>query len=174
MRNFFIISFVLLVSLFTACRSTRQVVQQVKNDSTSVSIIPTWEKYKVAADSVRMSFTPVISYRTGNGLIVYKQLSQKAESKRTKVEVKVDSTGIVYVTATCKELQDSILVLNKTIETFKTKVTEYQVKESKFTEFVNNVKRYLKFAFFSIAAITILWLIIKIGNPLKFIKSLFT
>lgn len=169
-KYFFIIS--LFVFLLSSCRTTRQLVQQETKDSTSVTITPTWEKYKVASDSIHLSFTPTIAYRTGSG-VVYKQLSQKVESKRAKIEVKVDSIGVVYVTATCKELEDSIMFLNKTIEHFKTKVTEYQVKQSKLTAFIDNVKRYFEFAFFAVTAITILWLIVKIGSPLKLIKNIF-
>lgn len=170
-KYFFIIG--LFVVMLSACRSTRQVVQQTQKDSTSVSFREVEKIVRVPGDTVYMKVPVLVqpSISSGSGAI-FKPIEQTVENKRAKVKLSVNSSGQIEVTSICKELEEKVSFLEKTITIQRSEIKEYQIKESKFNTFVNNIKKYVKFAFFSIAAITILWLIIKIGSPLKYIKSL--
>ena len=176
MRNICFIAIGLIVCL-SSCRSHRQVVQQTTRDSTSVTFREVEKIIRIPGDTVVLVMPVKVQPSTSSGTVAYTYTPsvQTAETKRSKVKLEVNSKGEITATAICKELEEKVNVLEKTISNYKSEITEYQVKESRFKEFEAAVWRWVKGILFSLLLITVVATAFKLGfNPISFFVKLFT
>lgn len=158
-KIFFILG--LFIVLLSACRSSRQVVQQSITDSTTVSYREVEKVFQIPGDTVVL-LMPVQVYQDR-----FIPATQTAETKRASVKLEINARGEVKATAICKELEEKVTVLEKTISNYKSEVTEYQVKESLFNQALNSAKRTLRTIIYVVAILLGLYAYFRFRSGLK-------
>lgn len=182
MHKFFFI--VGILSCLMACRPQRQVIQSLQRDSIRVSDVVTEKVVRIAADSVTATLPIIIvpsfdtlpstATRSGNAA-TFKVAPARVtiDGKRAKVDLQITDKGEIKATAVCKELEEKVTVLERTISNYKSEVTEYQVKESRFNEFKASVWRWIKVFCLCFLLITAIAVVFKLGfNPISILKKL--
>lgn len=180
MHKFFFI--VGILSCLIACRPQRQVIQSLQRDSIRVSDVVTEKVVRIAADSVTATLpiviVPLLSTTVRPGTTATFKVAPARvtiDGKRAKVDLQITDKGEIKATAVCKELEEKVTVLERTISNYKSEVTEYQVKESRFNEFKAAVWSWVKGILFSLLLIAVVATAFKLGfNPISILKKLFT
>ena len=144
MHKFFFIVIGLLVLMLSACRSHRQVVQQETHDSTTVSFRNVEKTVHLDSDTVTASFTATVLPDANQKEISFIPQTQIIETKRTSVKVELTNTGEIKATAISKELDEKVIVQEKTIRTSTNSVTVTEQKESWFKRTLNAAKTSFK------------------------------
>ena len=180
-RFFFIIA--LFVILLSACRSSRQIVQQVKSDSTSVSFRDVEKIVHVPGDTVRAGMQVQLDRSVTQGRHIglpqqgspyFVPQSETIETDRTKVSIELTKTGEIKATAVSKDLEEKVTVQEKTITKSKNEVTVVQKKESWFKTTLNSFWKSIKTILITVLIVAVIATAIKLGfNPISFIKNLF-
>jgi hypothetical protein len=164
-KIFFIIG--LFVILLSACRSTRQVVQQATFDSTAVSYREVEKIIHIPGDTVVLVMPVRVSDNRPMPMI------QTMESSRAKIRVEITRSGNLEATAICKELEEKVFVLEWTISNFKSEIKEYQVKESFLKKTIDSAKRTLRTVLITLVLLLIVYTVFKLGfNPISIIKKI--
>ena len=149
MRNIFFIGIGLFVIMLSSCRATRQVVQQTTSDSTSVTIREVEKIVHLEGDTVKAVMQASTSSANGvlNNDVSFVPQTQIIETKRTKVTVELTKSGEIKATAISKELDEKVMVQEKTITNSKSSVTVIEQKvgwfKRNFKSIVNTLKTIL-------------------------------
>jgi hypothetical protein len=169
MRNkFFILG--LFVILLSSCRSSRQVVQQTRIDSTAVSFREVEKIIRIPGDTVVLVMPVKVKVPCPESVFI--PMQQTAETKRSSVKLEVNEKGDIKATAICKDLEETIVVLEKTISNYKSEVTEYQVKESRLKSAMAEMRSWLNGILISLLLIAGISLAFKLGfNPISILKN---
>ena len=142
MRNIFFIGIGLFVIMLSACRSTRQVVQQTTSDSTMVSFREVDKVIHLPGDTVKVSMQAQLKdnqdTKDNQDFVPQKQT---IETDRTKVTVELTKSGEIKATAITKDVDKKVIVLEKTVTTSKTSNTVVEQKESWFQRTLKAVKK---------------------------------
>jgi hypothetical protein len=161
--------------MLSSCRIHRQVVQHSTTDSTAVSFREVEKIVRIPGDTVVLVMPVKVQPSTNSGTVAYAYTPsvQTAETKRSSVRLEISKSGEIKATAICKELEEKVTVLEKTISNYKSEVTEYQVKESRFNEFKAAVWRWVKGILFLLLLIAVVATAFKLGfNPISILKKL--
>jgi hypothetical protein len=161
-----------------ACRPQRQVIQNLQRDSTVISDVLTEKVVHIAADSVTATL-PIVIAPTSSAILLpptaYKVVQARVtiEGKRAKVDLQITDKGEIKATAVCKELEEKVTVLERTISNYKSEVTEYQVKESRMKGALAEMRSWFKGILFSLVFIAVVAMAFKLGfNPISIIKKI--
>lgn len=139
-----------LSCLFLSCRPQRQLIQTQQRDSVVISDVVTEKVVRIAGDSVTATLplilVPDASTNTSEVPLIYKVKPAKVtiDGKRAKVDLQIKDNGEVEATAVCKELEEKVTVLERTVESYQSEVSEYQVRENLFKRTIASAKRTLK------------------------------
>jgi hypothetical protein len=176
MRNIFFIAIGLFVCL-SACRSSRQVVQQATTDSTTVTFREVEKIVHLEGDSVKTSMQVQLNKEVKDGMdneaLEFVPQTQTIETKRTSVKIELTKTGEIKATAISKELNEKVTVPEKTISKYKSEKTEYYVKEKPVKHFFTSVWKWVKGILFSLVLLSIAGIVYKFGKPvITIIKNL--
>lgn len=170
----------ILIVLLTSCRSHRQVVQQYKSDSTTVSFRDVEKIVHVPGDTVRAEMQAQLDgkdskdIKDNNDSQGFVPQIQTLETKRTKVTIELTKTGEIKATAVSKELDEKVTVQEKTITKSKSEVTVVQEKESWLKTALNSVWKSFKTILITLLIVVVIYTAIKLGfNPISIIKNLF-
>jgi len=178
MRNIFFILF--LFVMLIGCRGNRQLVQQTTTDSTVVSFREVEKIIHIPGDTVSASMQ--VSFHSpasvpGDSIIapVFTPQTQTIETKRTKVRIELTQSGEIKATAISKELDEKVVVLEKTTQNYKSETTEYQQKESFLAKAKASAWRWIKGILFLLLLVAVIATAIKVGlNPISILKKFFT
>jgi len=175
MRNIFFISIGLFVVMLSSCRSHRQVVQQTTTDSTTVTFREVEKIVHIEGDTVSVNMTIVPSTPSDSAKPVeFIPQVQMLETARTKVKIELTRTGEIKATAISKDVEEKVIVQEKTISNYKSEVTEYQVKESWLAKAQKTLRSWIKGILFFVFFITAIYAVFKLGfNPISIVKNLF-
>lgn len=166
-RNF--IFFILLTAvMLCSCKTRQLLVQSTSTDSTIVN-----EKYIerpviVPGDSVKISVPILIQDN--------KPVPQKlaARSSRARVELEITPQGMIEVQANCDEYQAKVMVLERSVSSYRHDIEVYKEKESRLQKTINDIYRGIKRAGILIGILATLIVALKYAKPiLLIIKSLF-
>lgn len=136
--------------MFISCRPQRQLIQTQQRDSVVISDVVTEKVVRIAGDSVTATLplilVPDASSNPSESTTTYKVKPAKVtiDGKRAKVDLQISENGEVEATAVCKELEEKVTVLERTVESYQSEVSEYQVRESLLNRTVIAAIRTLK------------------------------
>lgn len=164
-----------------SCRPQRQLIQTQQRDSVVISDVVTEKVVRIAGDSVTATLPLIIAPGTtvkpSELPIAYKVKPAKVtiDGKRAKVDLQITENGEVEATAVCKELEEKVTVLERTVESYQSEVSEYQVKESLLNRTIASVKRTLRTVVFTAVILILLMAFIRSkGGILSIISKLKT
>jgi hypothetical protein len=165
--------------MFSACRSTRQVVQQTKSDSTTVSYREVEKTIHIEGDTLKTNMQAQLNKPTENvgseEKPEFTPQTQTLETKRTKVTIELTKTGEIKATAVSKDIEEKVTVQEKTISNYKSETTEYQQKESWLAKAWHTTRGWMIGILFSLVFMAVIVTAIKLGfNPFSWIIKLFS
>jgi hypothetical protein len=172
-RNIFIVS---LVCLFISCRPQRRLIQSSVKDSVNIEVKEVERIVRIPADSTSISMQAIV---TGIPEESYKGVefipqSQTVETKRTKVKLSVNSKGEITATAICKELEEKVKVLEKTISNYKKEVSVLSQSETAFKRAFKTAKTILNTILYTVVTLLGLYVFIRFRSGiLSFIRKIF-
>jgi len=174
-NSIFFIGLGLFVVMLSSCRSNRQLVQQITTDSTSVSFRDVEKIIHIDGDTVSVNMTAVPSTPSDSlKPVEFIPQVQTLETARTKVRIELTKTGQIKATAISKDLDEKVIVQEKTISNYKSEVTEYQQKESWLAKAKQAIVRWIKGILFSLVLIAAAYVAFKKGlNPISILKKIF-
>jgi hypothetical protein len=130
MRNFVFITGILICLM--SCRPQRQLIQSQQRDSVVISDRVTEKVVHIAADSVTATLPLLITNNRAQPAKV------TVNGKRAKVDLEISSQGEVKATAICKELEEKVNVMERTISYYKHQIEVYKENEPKFKQTLNS------------------------------------
>lgn len=122
MRKIFFIAIGLFVFMLSACRSHRQASTSSATDSTSVTFREVEKIVHIPGDSVKVTMS--VETRQCLDSTTFIPQTQTIETKRTKVTIELTRTGEIKATAVSKELDEKVVVLEKTVTKSKSVISE--------------------------------------------------
>lgn len=173
-----ILAALLVVLMFSSCKSGRHLVQQTSTDNTTVTYSNVEKTVHITGDSVKVKMQVQVARDKrdtgdmGTGEVSFVPQIQQLETKRTKVTIELTKTGEIKATAVSKELDEKVTVQEKTTQTVKNTVTVTEKKENWFKRTFKTIGTAFK-ALSIIAVILVLlavWL--RFGKIKAFISNL--
>lgn len=140
---------------FCSCKTAKLPIRATYNDSTIVEIREVEKVVRVPAETLRV--TMPILFRDS----VFVPATAMLESKRAKVVLEINQTGNVTAMAECKELEEKVTLLERTISTRSKEIEIYQEKENKLANAYRNVKRTLNTVLITVALVAVALLVFR-------------
>lgn len=155
--------------LMISCRPQRQLIQSLKSDSVSVQVREVEKIVRIPGDTVVLVMPVKVSDKTGYAINnpTFSEQHQTVETKRAKVKLEVNSKGEIKATAICKELEEKVTLLEKTVTNYKSEIQVYGQKESALKRSLNSAKRTLNTVLYTVVILLGLYAFIRFRSGLK-------